>query len=460
MPVVKLKAVHNGQELSLDSLRTPPTAYDRHVRYTMIEFNPLLDSSSMSAQDWAAMALAVKNNYHLFDGFVILHGTDSLAHTASALSFMMENLGKPVILTGSQAPIFSLQSDAVDNLLGSLIIAGTFVIPEVGLFFHHRLYRGNRTTKVSSASFEAFDSPNFEPLAKVNGLGIQVNWPVVLRPTTIAGLNVATDLDTAHVACLRIFPGIKPEMLDAVLRLPNIRGLILETFGMGNVPGGADGPVTRVIRDAIDRGVIVINVSQCVAGFVSPVYAPGTHLGRAGVIFGLDLTVEAALTKLSYLLARSDLTREEMTKQLTLSIRGEMTELARTTFSHPLSSLDSAAERLEAAELAFAALGHSIQKGDIDSVRNLLSGDGARLLLTHADYAGNTAAHLAAISGSEPIMRELLERGASVHERNRADNSPLFLATLCGKHDCAALLKQAGAHLSAQELERSRHRAA
>ncbi|KAF4120216.1 60kDa lysophospholipase [Geosmithia morbida] len=453
-PRVQLQAIHGGRLLTLDSLRTPPTAYQRHVRYTMIEFNPLLDSSSMSAQDWAAMALAVKANYHLFDGFVILHGTDSLAHTASALSFMMENLGKPVILTGSQAPIFSLQSDAVDNLLGSLIIAGTFVIPEVCLFFHHNLYRGNRATKVSSASYEAFDSPNFEPLARVNGLGIHVNWPIVLRPTTIAGLNVATDLDTAHVACLRIFPGIKPEMLDAVLRLPNIRGLILETFGMGNVPGGADGPVTRVIRDAINRGVIVINVSQCVAGFVSPVYAPGTHLGRAGVVFGLDLTVEAALTKLSYLLARADLSREEMTKQLTLSIRGEMTELARTTFSHPLSSLDQAAERLSPTELAFAALGHSIQKGDLESVRNLVAGDAAHQLLTHADYAGNTAVHLAAISGSSAVLRELLERGASVHERNRADNTPLFLATLSGQNDCAALLRQAGAHLSAEELER------
>ena len=434
-------------------MRTPPTAYQRHVRYAMLEFDPLLDSSSMSAQDWAAMAMAVKDNYHLFDGFVILHGTDSLAHTASALSFMMSNLGKPVILTGSQAPIFTLQSDAVDNLLGSLIIAGTFIIPEVALFFHHKLYRGNRTTKVSSSSFEAFASPNCEPLAKVNGLGIDVNWSLVLRPTTIAEFNVATDLDTAHVACLRVFPGIKPEMVDAVLRLPDLRGLILETFGMGNVPGGADGPLTRVIRDAIQRGVIVINVSQCVSGFVSPVYAPGTHLGRAGVIFGLDLTVEAALTKLSYLLARPNLSRADVAAELTRSIRGEMTELPTTTFSHPSSPLDSAASRLTPAQSAFAALGYAIQHEDMPSVQGLLEGDGAQLL-TQADYAGNTALHLAAVSGNVAIMRELLQRGASVHERNRADNSPLLLATLCGKDDCASLLKQAGAHLSAEEVER------
>lgn len=447
-----LRAFRDGKELSIPSLRTPPTAYGRHIRYGIIEFDPLLDSSSMDAQDWAAMALAVKENYHLFDGFVILHGTDSLAHTASALSFMMSNLGKPVILTGSQAPIFALQSDAVDNLLGSLIIAGTFVIPEVSLFFHHKLYRGNRTTKVSAASFEAFASPNCEPLAKVNGLGIDVNWGLVLRPTTIAEFSVATDLDTTHVACLRVFPGIKPEMVDAVLRLPDLRGLILETFGMGNVPGGVDGQLTKVISAAIDRGVIIINVSQCVAGFVSPVYAPGTHLGRAGVIFGLDLTVEAALTKLSYLLA-FNISMTEVRKSLTHSIRGEMTEVPLTLFSHPSSTLDNAASRLTPAESAFAALGYAIQQDNLPVVKELIEGEGSQLL-THADYAGNTAVHLAAVSGSTTIMLELLKRGASVHERNRADNSPLFLATLSGKEDCAQLLKSAGAHLSSEELER------
>lgn len=451
-PPLQIPAVFNGKPISIPSLRTPPTAYQRHVRYGIIEFDPLLDSSSMNAQDWAAMAHAVRDNYHLFDGFVILHGTDSLAHTASALSFIMSNLGKPVILTGSQAPIFALQSDAVDNLLGSLIIAGTFVIPEVGLFFHHKLYRGNRTTKVSSASFEAFASPNCEPLAKVNGLGIDVNWSHVLRPTTIAEFSVASDLDTTHVACLRVFPGIKPEMVDAVLRLPDLKGLILETFGMGNVPGGADGQLTKVIRAAIDRGVIIINVSQCVSGFVSPVYAPGTHLGRAGVVFGLDLTVEAALTKLSYLLARN-LSRAEITDLLTRSIRGEMTEIPRTTFSHPSNPLDNAASRLTLAESAFAALGYAIQQEKLDVVKALIDGEGSQLL-NHSDYAGNTAVHLAAVSGNTSIMREFLQRGASVHERNRADNSPLFLATLSGKEDCAQLLRSAGAHLSSEELER------
>lgn len=284
---------------------------------------------------------------------MVLHGTDSLAYTASALSFMMADLGKPVILTGSQASIFALQSDAVDNLLGSLIIAGTFVIPEVCLFFHHTLFRGNRTTKVSASSFEAFDSPNCAPLAKVTSLGVDVNWALVRRPTSIASFSVAKYLDTAHVACLRIFPGIKPEMVDSVLRVPNLRGLILETFGMGNAPGGVDGSLTKVIREAVQRGIVIVNVSQCTNGFVSPLYAPATALGRAGVVFGHDLTTEAALTKLSYLLALPGCEYNQVTVKMAVSLRGEMTEMALPSFSHPAGSLDSAVGRLTAAGKCF-----------------------------------------------------------------------------------------------------------
>lgn len=184
----------------LPSLRTPLSRYSRHVRYTLYEFPILLDSSSISSAGWSQIALTIQNNYHLFDAFLVLHGTDSLAYTSSALSFMCSHLGKPIILTGSQASIFALQSDAVDNLLGSLIIAGTFMIPEVGLFFHHNLYRGNRTTKVSASSFDAFASPNCEPLAKVTAMGIEVNWALIRRPTAIAKFDLQTNLHTAHVS--------------------------------------------------------------------------------------------------------------------------------------------------------------------------------------------------------------------------------------------------------------------
>lgn len=425
------------------------SAYSRHIRYGILEFHPLLDSSSISSYGWTEIANTVKENYHLFDGFVVLHGTDSLAYTASALSFMMSDLGKPVILTGSQASIFALQSDAVDNLLGSLIVAGTFVIPEVCLFFHHTLFRGNRTTKVSASSFEAFASPNCEPLAKVTSLGVEVNWSLVRRPTRIAEFAVTRYLDTAHVACLRIFPGIKPEMVDSVLRVPNLRGLILETFGMGNAPGGVDGSLTKVIRAAVEeRDIVVVNVSQCTNGFVSPLYAPGTALGRAGVVFGHDLTTEAALTKLSYLLALPHLSYADVTTRMSHSLRGEMTEMTTPSFSHPAGTLDSAVGRLTSAEAAFTALGYAIRAGDAQTVREVLEGDEVNhQLLKRADYAGNTAVHLAAVGPEPAVMRELLTRGAGVHARNGADNTALWLAEKVGNAEVVAMLREAGAHL-------------
>ncbi|KAI1768694.1 asparaginase-domain-containing protein [Hypoxylon sp. FL1150] len=444
---VPLKAVKNGVEVTIESLRTPLSSYSRHIRYGAIEFTPLLDSSSISSLGWTQIANTVKDNYHLFDGFVVLHGTDSLSYSASALSFMMQDLGKPVILTGSQASIFALQSDAVDNLLGSLIIAGTFVIPEVCLFFHHTLFRGNRTTKVSASSFEAFASPNCEPLAKVTSLGVDVNWTLVRRPTKIAQFQVTKSLDTAHVACVRIFPGIKPEMVDSVLRVPGLKGLILETFGMGNAPAGVDGSLTKVIASAVQRGVIIVNVSQCTNGFVSPLYAPGYALGRAGVVFGHDLTSEAALTKLSYLLALPDLAEKtgEIAARMSRSLRGELTELATPSFSHPTTG-DLASGQLTPAESSFTTLGWAIASGDLQAVLDLLESDTETPdLLQRSDYMGNTAVHLAAVGPEVKVLKELLERGASVHARNRANNTALFLAHKRGNTECVSLLQKAGA---------------
>ncbi|KAJ2905294.1 hypothetical protein MKZ38_005807 [Zalerion maritima] len=453
-PTVQLQAVQKGETIYIDTLRTPPSSYSRHVRYGVLEFTPLLDSSSISSHGWTEIAMAIKENYHLFDGFVVLHGTDSLAYSASALSFMMSDLGKPVILTGSQASIFALQSDAVDNLLGSLIIAGTFVIPEVCLFFHHTLFRGNRTTKVSASQFEAFASPNCDPLAKVTSLGVDVNWSLVRRPTRIAEFAVTKYLDTAHVACLRIFPGIKPEMVDSVLRVPNLRGLILETFGMGNAPGGVDGSLTKVIADACARGVTIVNVSQCTNGVVSPLYAPGTALGRAGVVFGHDLTTEAALTKLSYLLAVPGLTAAEVANRMSHSLRGEMTELSLPSFSHPAGDIDAAVARLTSADQAFTALGYAIKNGDLKTVCEILEGDEVgHQLLQRSDYAGNTAVHLAAVGPSADVLRELLTRGAGVHLRNTANNTPLFLAEKTGMEAHVHLLQKAGGHLWEKESQ-------
>ncbi|KAL4977108.1 asparaginase-domain-containing protein [Aspergillus desertorum] len=415
-----------GEIKAHPSLRTPITAYGRRVRYTVFEFDELLDSSSIDAKGWAEIARTIERNYTLFDGFVVLHGTDSLAYTCSALSFMLQNLGKPVILTGAQAPMLELQNDATDNLLGSLVVAGHFMIPEV-----------------AASDFNAFNSPNCAPLAVTTSMRTNVNWEMVNRPNSIEHFSIQTNLDTTHVACLRIFPGIKPEMVDAVLKLEGLRGLVLETFGAGNAPHGQDNAMTKVFADAIARGIVIVNVTQCLTGSVSPVYAPGMSLSKAGVVAGLDMTTEAALTKLAYLLALPGATPKLVASKMSLSLRGELTESTQPVFRHPDGALP---ERVQ----ALTILGYAIAQGDLARVEELLKSE-HHWLLNDADYSGNTPVHLAATSPSIDILRFLLLHGGSVHLRNRNGRTPLFLAANAGLSEHVLLLRKSGAHLHSDE---------
>lgn len=367
----------DGTEQPHRSYRTPISTYQKHVRYAVLEFKELLDSSSVNADGWTQIAQTIYRNYRLFDAFVVLHGTDSLAYTCSALSFMLQNLGKPVILTGSQAPMLELQNDATPNLLGSLIIAGHFMIPEVCLFFNYSLMRGNRTTKVSASDFAAFTSPNLLPLATISSLKTHVSWDLVYRSVNLKAFSIQTSRATGNVVPLKIFPGIKPELVEAVLRLDGLKGLVLETFGAGNAPGGPDGALTRVFADAVKRGIFIVNVTQCMTGTVSPLYEPAMLLQRAGVIPGHDMTSEAALAKLSYLLALPDLTIEEVRQQMAISLRGELTELTSVVFAHPRAT-------------NLTSLCYAISNGSEQEVQEILKGDVGWLLLNEADYSGNT----------------------------------------------------------------------
>ena len=367
----------DGTEQPHRSYRTPISTYQKHVRYAVLEFKELLDSSSVNADGWTHIAQTIYRNYRLFDAFVVLHGTDSLAYTCSALSFMLQNLGKPVILTGSQAPMLELQNDATPNLLGSLIIAGHFMIPEVCLFFNYSLMRGNRTTKISASDFAAFASPNLPPLATISSLKTHVSWDLVYRSVNLKAFSIQTSRATGNVVPLKIFPGIKPELVEAVLRLDGLKGLVLETFGAGNAPGGPDGALTRVFADAVKRGIVIVNVTQCMTGTVSPLYEPALLLQRAGVVPGHDMTSEAALAKLSYLLALPDLTIEDVRRQMAISLRGELTELTSVVFAHPRAT-------------NLTSLCYAISKGSEQEVQEILKGDVGWLLLNEADYSGNT----------------------------------------------------------------------
>ena len=297
-------------------------------RIDTLSFDPVIDSSDVQPEFWVKLAGIIKNKYSEYDGFVVLHGTDTMSFTASALSFMFENLAKPVVLTGSQLPIGMLRTDGKENLISSIEIAsaadseGNPMVPEVCIYFESQLYRGNRTTKYNAENFRAFRSANYPVLADV-GIHIKYNPALIRYPENPAEeLKVSEELCT-DVAVLKIFPGITPAVVDAILNMEGLKGVVLETFGSGNAPT-AEWFVNR-IKDAVHRGLIVLNVTQCHAGKVDmDAYATGVTLKKEGVISGYDSTTEAALTKMFFVLGQTK-NREEIKRLLESNLRGEIT---------------------------------------------------------------------------------------------------------------------------------------
>jgi L-asparaginase len=287
--------------------------------------NPI-DSSDLEPAHWVQLAQIIQDNYYNYEGFVILHGTDTLAYTASALSFMLENLNKPVILTGSQLPIGDLRTDAKENIITSLEIAGKYengrpIVPEVSIYFEYKLMRGNRTTKISSEHFNAFDSPNYPPLAEA-GIEIRFNREII-RPYRKDIFKIFTDLQTGFIV-LKIFPGMRKEYFDIIDYYPELKGIILETYGSGNAPRLPW--LDKKIRTATGRGIHIVSITQCMKGKIHPdKYETARHLYHAGVIPGHDLTLEAAVAKMAYLLGKN-LSPSVFKQAFLQSIRGELTE--------------------------------------------------------------------------------------------------------------------------------------
>jgi L-asparaginase len=288
-------------------------------------FDIPIDSSNMNISNWQKMAKIIEKNYSNFDGFVVLHGSDTMSYSASALSFMLENLSKPVIFTGSQLPIGDLRTDAKENLITAIQVASLQIdkqpaLQEVCLYFEYKLYRGNRTTKISAEHFNAFASPNFPELAE-SGVHLKVNKDLILKAKPTQKLKVHTNFDD-NVAILKIFPGINKNVLATFFAIPNLKGIVLETYGSGNAP--TEEWFMQILEKAINNNIHVINVTQCSGGTVSMGnYETSTQLKNIGVISGKDITTEAAITKLMYLLGQN-LEHKSFKNLFETEIRGEM----------------------------------------------------------------------------------------------------------------------------------------
>jgi L-asparaginase len=288
-------------------------------------FDPLIDSSNMNPSNWIRLAEVIEENYEKYDGFVILHGSDTMAYSASGLSFILENLNKPVVFTGSQLPLGVVRTDGRENLITSIEVASAYdddtaIVPEVTIYFENNLLRGNRTHKYNAEHFNAFHSDNYPALASA-GVHIKYHYNYIHKPN-FKKLKVHKNLDT-NLVVIKLFPGINRQAILSMLHIEGLKAAVLETFGTGNAP--TDPWLLSDLKEAIGRGVVILNVTQCNGGSVMMgKYQTSVGLGRIGVISGWDITTESAIAKLMYLLGEN-LTADELSNYLNVSLRGEMT---------------------------------------------------------------------------------------------------------------------------------------
>jgi lysophospholipase len=414
---------------------------------TTIDYAPLLDSCKISHEDWAKIASDIETNYLDFDAFVVVHGTDTMAYTASGLSFMLENLGKPVIITGSQIPLCELRNDAASNLIGALELAVYHRIPEVCVYFCNKLFRGCRVRKVDSSNLKAFDSPNHQPLAELDCQCV-IHWDRVWRASTTETLKVNKSL-SQNIVVLSFFPGITAGIVRGILSTPGLQGVVLKSFGAGNVDTN-DEEMLQELTDAHKRGIVIVNLTQCDRGQVVAIYETGITLLKCGVIAGNDMTTESALAKLSVLLGNNQLSQKQVEAEMVKNLRGEFTEPSDRISLENNEFLRAVQDTLRiSSESDRSALAVSLNP--VLACAYASTGDiqGLSTLDTNCcDYDKRTPLHVSAAIGNVEVCDYLLSRGADPNAVDVHGHTPIKDAVAAGHLNVSRILYKAGSRLA------------
>jgi 60kDa lysophospholipase len=445
-----------GPNYSESNFITPKSFYNKRIVYELLELAPLIDSSSMRIKNWIEIAEVIEKFYYDYDGFLILHGTDTMAYTASILSFILENLQKPVILTGSQIPYFEVRNDASKNLLDALTIAGHFLIPEVCLYFNNKLLRGNRATKIDNSSFNSFSSPNCEYLVK-SGISFKVNWDNIRRPKPESRFNVQKVLEE-NISIIYFFPIITLETIKASIQ-DSTKAVVILSYGAGNVPSNRPEFISE-LKSASDRGIILLNITQCIIGGASDEYECGKVLTEAGVVLGGDMTSECAVTKLSYLLGKYPGQPDVIKKLLGSDLRGEITcqdepGVFSNAFEQILKEIGSKLElhtqmqRLEVFNKCIVMIAHTAAlEGQIETLKSLSR---ENISMDTKDSDNRSLLHIACKIGNLSLVEYLISQNVAINPIDSSGATPLLVSIQQGHIDISEILIQKGGEIRGNE---------
>jgi lysophospholipase len=442
---LELRKNNNQIDIKENFLVTPEGFSERRVFYSILEFEEVIDSANMNSDYWKMIGRTIYKYYKDFDAFIILHGTDTMNYSACILSFMLENLNKPVILTGSQIPLIEMRNDALKNLVDSLIVAGVYHIPEVSLMFDSKLFRGNRTIKNDNMGLKAFESPNCRPLVEI-GINIKVNWDIILSSPT-EEFSYFENIESG-ISVIKFFPIMNDSTFNSFFK-PFVKAVIIETYGNGKLPRDRK-EIYNIIKENIMRGVIIVNVSQCRKG--STADHSEDFLASLGVVSARDMTVECCLAKLSYLLGKG-YDKETIKLKFAENIRGELcppskdseTIHSKRFVNALLNIIENEENFLIASTLPPTIINKLVEKGNLSLLKKLKN---IIKIINFSRFNKKNPLHISAFYGNIEMSKFLLDCRIDINQIDEDKNTPLFYACMNNHRDLCLFLKSKGAILN------------